>query len=155
MINHPTRSLLYRGVHDAMDSANNGHVFPGGKTRKVITKFDGTITYNGQFTLGQTTANAARAHQLETGTYDALCISTSRSLHTASQFATAGNSSSGWVYVIDEALLPLHGISTEEFQDAEHPEECEVTLIPQSYGPLPLEVIVDKLRVNSRGELPD
>lgn len=142
---------LYRGVSDVGDRINGGMIIPAGIEGEVTARYDGLISYDGKFQYGPSTDNTARAHQINTGTYGARCVSTSRSKMVAADFASNFGRVIGWVYVIDEARLAQFGIIAKEFIDPLY-DEAEVTLILPNEDPLPQELIVKKYRVDSSGD---
>lgn len=137
---------LYRGVNKDSDQENAGQLVPAGDQEEVAMPLDGSWCLDGSWRIGECEHNAARAHQRDTGLYGAACISTTRSSDQAIKFATYGGQD-GYVYVIDEQVLEKLGIHMQEFDDPEHPHECEVTLILPDMAAVPSEAIVEKIEI--------
>lgn len=144
--------MLYRGINKKADVANSGRILPKGKSVAVAAKLDAQWHLDGKFKIGTCETNSARAHHIETGLYGGCGISCSRSEEKAVEFATNGFNEEGYVYVIDETLLASANVVAHEFPDPLYPDEHEVTLIEQSGGALPPEVIIEKYAVNSEGK---
>lgn len=147
----PEINRLYRGVSKALDESNMGRLIPKGQNSAVAIRLTGHFQLDGTATLGACLTNTARAHQIESGLYGGSGISTSRSEKQAVKFATSGGFEAGFVYVIDERLLALKGISSHEFINPTHPHEKEVTLIEKTGGAVPLSVVVEKYEVDELG----
>lgn len=113
---------------------------------------DGRCRFDGNFKHGPCQTNTARAHHIDSGLYGGCGISTSRSEALAIKFATSGNTEEGFVYVISEDLLAGADVTAHEFDDPLYPQEKEVTLIANTGGAIPAEVIVEKYEVTSCGQ---
>lgn len=145
--------MLYRGVNKITDESNGGRLIPKGNSVKVTILADGKCGYDGKFKFGPCESNTARAHQIASGLYAGCGVSTTRSEEKAVYFATFKYSQDGYVYVIDESLLACANVSCHEFSDSIYPEEMEVTLIENSGGDIPNNVVVRKYSVTASGEV--
>jgi len=144
-------SFLYRGVSKEKDRALKGLLCPNGIKPEVSARYDGQIKFDGTFTYGETSENAVRAHQIQTGLYGGCYISTTEDVNRSAIFATSGYSEEGWVYVIDPDKFEQYQVVSKKFPDPLYPDEQEVSIRAHDCGSIPIEVIVDKYEVNKDG----
>lgn len=143
-------SYLYRGVSQAMDTLCGGKLRPKGNSAKVAMKIgDPSLRIDGTWDIGASEENAVRAHQFESGRHGGCLVSTTRNEKMAQLFATTGNTEDGYVYVIDESLLPAYGVLAFERKYQENSHEEEVSLRAEDCGDLPEEIIVAKYEVHA------
>jgi len=144
--------MLYRGINKSADEKNGGKLTPKGRIAEVVPLMDGRWRFDGKFKYGPCQTNTARAHHIDSGLYGGCGISTSRLEAVAIRFATSDYTEEGFVYVIREDLLAGAGVTAHEFDDPLEPQEKEVTLIENTGGAIPAEVIVEKYEVTSDGQ---
>jgi len=134
--------MLYRGECLQTHKANQGEIRPKGNLSEVAPIHDGTITYDGRFTYGESEKNAVRAHHLESGKWGGCWISTTRDYERAKYFATSGNMSEGVIYILDESLFAQEGVVAIEDADPHYPGEMEVSIRSVDCGPIPQSVVI-------------
>lgn len=144
--------MLYRGVSISQDIDNHAEILPKGNLVKVTPIIDGTWRLDGKMVIGSSVSNTARAHHIKSGHWGGGGVSASRCEKVAAYFATNGFKEEGFIYVIDESSLDIHGVLKQEFADPVYPDEQEVTLIVSEGNKLPKELIVEKYGVNSEGK---
>ncbi|MBF5037893.1 hypothetical protein INP77_00160 [Methylophilus sp. 13] len=141
--------LLYRGVSKELDHENDGRLVAKGTNSMVVAKHDGLITYGDNFKYGPCFENTVRAQQMDTKPYSPRAISTSTSAAIAKNFATAGNTTDGFIYVINAERLGEFGVVAITLANPKVPAEKEVTLILGELEFIPQGLIVEKYEVKS------
>jgi hypothetical protein len=144
-------AYLYRGVNRRLDDELGGVLKPHGTAPAVAILADGSFYADGTATYGETTENAARAHQIRAGLYGGSFVSFTRSREVALDFATKGFAEPGFIYTIDASNLEAHGVTAHSFRDPRHPNEDEVSLSHAAGGPIPAVLIVSKQLVDRDG----
>lgn len=139
--------LLYRGISVDADERNDGTLRPKGCQSAVLMQRDGKVgARKGHFERVPSETNAVRAHHVEC-LYDTCWISFTRSESVARRFATNYGTTDGFVYIVDERFLAVHGVVAKEFPDPEHPGEAEVSLRAPDNGALPADIVIEKRKV--------
>ncbi|MNV67235.1 hypothetical protein D3C71_1600270 [compost metagenome] len=144
-------TYLYRGVTKRGDEELGGVLQSRGRDAEIAIMADGQFNADGTATAGMTVENAARAHQIMAGLYGGSCMSFTKSIEVALDFATNHFSEPGYIYTVDASDIQSHGIDSRSFADPRHPAEEEVTLIQTTGGPIPAAVIVSKVLVDRDG----
>jgi hypothetical protein len=144
---------LYRGICEELDIENNGTLRPKGNISKISfpqrINVPPEIRRDGKFNRDCSENNMARLHQIESGAHDGCYLSFSRSITTATRYATFldGERTNGYVYEVDEELLTQHGVVAHEFPDPEYPGEIEASLRADKNGDLPMDIVIKKYLV--------
>jgi|SRR3990172_300643 len=147
--------FLYRGVTESFHKRNEGRLY-----RKTIAPFRYAFhwgegaTWGSGITWGASEANAVIRHQLNQEGFPTSGISTTPHFERAKVYARGTVAkSSGYVYKIDRTHLSSYGV--REFVVANYakapsmPEDEEVILVTADNGPLPEQLIVKVIPVNS------
>ncbi|WP_418235928.1 hypothetical protein [Cupriavidus malaysiensis] len=149
---------LYRGVCDALDRANEGRLQPKGRlsavsmtrgdSKLLITQGGNGIPRDGSITRYPSDENAVRSQHIQSGLNDNCFLSFTRSREKALWYATRtidGERTNGFIYVVDETLLAVHGVTQREVNNAYFPDEMEVSLRATDCGDLPPGIVVKKI----------
>jgi hypothetical protein len=144
-------AYLYRGVNCRLYDELRGELKPRGDKPAVAVRHDGKFKYDGTWTYGSTTDNAARAHRKQSGLYGGSFVSFTRDIVEACRFATEGFTEPGWIYVVDPTLLDAAGVIMWEADDAEWADEQEVSLSARDGSSIPPGVVVEQYQVDARG----
>lgn len=140
-------SYIYRGVCKIDDDKNQGELRPKGNFIEVEVTFDSSLRWDSDLTWNESEINTVLAHQNESGQYGGCFVSFTTDKSVAVKFATSNNMEEGYVYVVDEELLPKYGVVSKVVSTPEHPDESEVSLRAQNGGVLPAEIVVGKYKV--------
>ena len=129
-----------------------GKVIEKGRARIVeVFLLDGSITFDGSWTLGNSVTNAVRRHELRQEGFPTSGISTTPLLDRARFYATQGGSVQGYVLKIDRSLLSRFTVTEyvvkEWVNNPSVPEDLEVILVAADFGPLPGDIVVEILQV--------
>jgi hypothetical protein len=141
--------ILYRGVNPEMHAACDGELRP--KETKPFLKSPkwGRAEWGNAF-WGESPKNAAIEHQRHQAGYPTSGVSTTPILERAKFYATNGSKlSRGFVYVISVESLTPAGVTAYVVNDIAPmpsiPEDEEVILVAQDFGPLPRAIVVEIL----------
>lgn len=144
---------LYRGANLALHNATAGRLLPkatGAPFKRWA--YWGDFCWNDGHTWGESAANAVIDHQRDSANYPTSGVSTTPSLENAKRYATHdGKHKVGYVYKIDVELLKRHDVAAyvvaEYATSPAIPGDEEVVLVAQDFGPLPDEIIVERILV--------
>jgi hypothetical protein len=145
--------FLYRGVSEEMHVRLGGRLEPKNNKPFVRSPEFGRAEWNNSF-WGENEANAVIEHQQHQAGYPTSGVSTTPHRERAAFYATAGRTRlTGYIYVVDRALLSEHGIRAYVVNDIvpspSVPEDDEVILVGNDYGPLASAVIVEVVRCDT------
>ncbi len=156
---------LYRGVCEELDAANQGRIIPNGTEREVLMRRgdheklvdqDGPgIFRNSSIDRYPSERNSVRSQHIQSGLNNNCFVSFTRSYELARNFATRsadGERSSGFIYIVDEALFHKYGVVAHELSDPYFPGEMEVSLRAADGGALPDGIVLKKVRVDPTDE---
>lgn len=147
---HLKKRLLYRGVHAEFHERSLGVLRP-----KETSEFRKGPKWNVSHwgcTWSPSVANAVSEHQRHQAGYPTSGISTTPHIDRAKFYATRGGRyPRGIIYVIDEELCVLHGVSVYVVSDYVFhpcvPEDDEVILVAANSGDLPNGILVNTLTI--------
>jgi hypothetical protein len=152
---------LYRGVSNSHFNKTKGALIPKALHNEFVftPRADGTFTADGSVTAGPSIQNAVLRHQLTQkeypNGYPTSGISTTPKFERAILYATNRFTlPEGIVYKINRKKLEEHKI--EEFVVSEWvthpsiPEDEEVILVSNDYGPLPSDIIKEIIKVDNK-----
>ena len=137
--------LLYRGVNTEMHATFRGELRP--KETKPFLKSPefGRAEWGNAFG-GENVENAVIEHQQHQAGYSTSGVSTTPILERAKFYATNGGKyPRGYVYVINAGVLKHFGVTAYVVREIvpmpSIPEDEEVILVAQDFGPLPKQII--------------
>ncbi len=145
---------LYRGVNPDLYRATGGQLVPkaSGVPFKQYVYFGGGSYFGDGTVFGQSERNAIIQHQRDSAKNPGAGVSTTPFFENAKVYAThKGKYTSGYVFKIDSELLDAYYVS--RYVVAEHatspaiPEDEEVILVAQDFGPLPSQIVVEVMDV--------
>ena len=147
---------LYRGVNEKLYATSKGILHPKGCNPFTYTHIaDGSVKADGSATAGSSEQNAVLRHQLHQAGFPTSGISTTPVFERANFYATRGGKyATGFVYKIDKSLFKKFGIKEyivlKWIPHPSIPEDKEVILVSQDFGPLPSEIVVDIIKVRAQ-----
>ncbi len=145
---------LYRGVNQDLYRSTGGKLRPKacGEDFKRSVYYSEGVSYNDGTVHGKSERNAVIMQQRDSSKYRTSGVSTTPIYENAVRYATHdGKHPSGYVYKIDTTLLEAHGVKA--YPVNQHalkpaiPENQEVILVASDYGVLPVQIIVDVVKV--------
>ena len=145
---------LYRGVNQDLYRSTGGKLRPKacGDVFKRPVYGGEKVYYKDRSVYGESEQNAVIMHQRDSSKYPTSGVSTTPIYENAVRYATHdGKHPSGHVYKIDTTLLEAHGVKA--YPVDQHalkpaiPEDQEVILVASDYGVLPVQIIVDVVKV--------
>jgi hypothetical protein len=146
---------LFRGVNPQLHADTKGILVP--KTFEPFRyafHYGESVYYGGGAVYGESTANAVLRHQQNQAGFPTSGVSTTPIVERAAIYATLSSKySSGFVYKIDTAQLPLFDVTAYVVADyavqPSVPEDNEVILVAQDFGALPREIVVEIIEVHN------
>jgi hypothetical protein len=142
---------LYRGVNADLYKSTGGRLVPKSLGQKFERRAYWGEGYWGDGSVyGLSERNAVIMHQRDSTKYPTSGVSTTPNYEHAVRYATH-HGKTGYVYKIDTALLDARGVKA--FPVDHHavrptiPDDHEVILVAQDFGPLPDPIIVEVTEV--------
>ena len=139
--------FLYRGVNAEMHAAFNGELRP--KDTKPFLKSPefGRAEWGNAF-WGENVQNAVIEHQQHQAGYPTSGVSTTPHIERAQFYATnGGRYSAGYIYVVSAKALKAAGVAAYVVKEIvpmpSIPEDDEVILVAQDFGPLPRHIVIE------------
>ncbi|MDT8303444.1 MAG: hypothetical protein RQ760_18335 [Sedimentisphaerales bacterium] len=146
--------FLYRGVHVDIHMANDGVLIPKGTSITRVVHLDTSLArLDSGITLDDSTENAVIGHQINSDKFPSSGVSTTPHFNRAKYYATRGHKTKGIVYKIARDKLMIYGITEYIVSEyAVQPKDLsdeEVILVHKDHGPLPSEVVVSIIEVET------
>lgn len=139
--------FLYRGVNTEMHAAFSGELRP--KETKLFLKSPefGRAEWGNAF-WGENVQNAVIEHQQHQAGYPTSGVSTTPHIARAKFYATnGGKHPTGYIYVVSVKALKSAGVAayivSEIVPMPSIPEDDEVILVAQDFGPLPRHIVIE------------
>jgi len=151
--------VLYRGVSEQMDKANNGEISSSGTKVEIPLHWDDPNVFRWDdqdlpCTAGSSEQAMLKHHQSDNSNEKSGWISTTKSIVVAKRFATTSGMFDGWVYELEADLFDEYGVIMQPiFHYPDNEGEEEISIRVKESGPIPQPVITNKFKVLASGGL--